>query len=96
MPLDTGPKNGRFLLYTNSVDWRKASSIAAIAIVVVVFFIQFATPIADGDVWWQMAYARYFLDHNTLISDHSIFTWSDVDTRPIYCAWIGQLLLYYL
>ena len=90
----TGPKISNIRQVIASVDWLLASTIAIVVIVVFVFFIQFTTPITDGDPWWQMAYARYFLEHNTLISDHSVFTWSDVDTRPIYCAWVSQLLLY--
>lgn len=59
------------------------------------FFLCFTRPVADGDLWWQMAYGRYLLENGTLIPDHSIFSWTPVNNSAIYCAWLPQIVLYW-
>jgi hypothetical protein len=56
--------------------------------------IRFAVPLVDTDLWWQMAYGRYFSLHDTLTLDHSIFTWSPSAQHASYNAWIAQVLLF--
>lgn len=75
-------------------DGHPISAVIVLGVIAAVFFIQYTLPIRDGDLWWQMAYARDFLERHTLVADHAAFSWSDVDTRPVYCAWISQLFLY--
>lgn len=58
--------------------------------------VRFAEPVNDGDLWFHMAYGRYFIQNHTLIPDHSIFTWTPAENDTIYCAWISQTLLYLL
>ena len=65
-------------------------------ICIFLFLIFGAGSIGDSDVWWQMAYGRYFLENRTLILDHSIFSWTPADNLTIYCAWIAQLILYFI
>lgn len=51
-------------------------------------------PLRDYDLWWQMALGRYMVEHRTLFVDHTVFNWTPVRITTVYCAWIGQLLLY--
>ena len=36
------------------------------------------------------------VEHRTLTLDHTIFSWSQTDGTKIYCAWLPQLVLYWL
>jgi len=56
----------------------------------------FAGPLKDSDLWFQMAYGRYFLENHTLIPDHTIYSWTTTDNSQIYCAWITEIFLYLL
>lgn len=51
-------------------------------------------PLRDYDLWWQMAMGRYMVEHRTLYVDHTVFNWTPVQISTVYCAWIGQILLY--
>ena len=55
-----------------------------------------AHPILDGDIWFHMLYGREMLAQKTLILDHTQFSWTPSTNDGIYCAWIGQLLYYFL
>ena len=55
-----------------------------------------AHPILDGDIWFHMLYGREMLAQKTLILDHTQFSWTPSTNDTIYCAWIGQLLYYFL
>ena len=71
-----------------------------IVIVILLLFIAIAIvvgntrPIDDGDTWWQMAYGKYMVENQTLIPDHTIYTWTPASGDDIYCAWIPEILLY--
>jgi hypothetical protein len=69
------------------------SLLALLVLVACVLMFSFG-PVGDGDLWWQMAYGRYFIEHGTLIPDHSIYSWTEAANDYIYCAWIGELALY--
>ena len=69
---------------------------ALIAVVLATLFVWYAEPIKDGDLWFQMAYGRWLLEHGTLVTDHSVFSWTPTDSTQIYCAWASQILLYAL
>lgn len=56
--------------------------------------IQYTQPVRDGDLWWQMAYGRYLLEHRTLIPDHTAFTWTPAASGTVYCAWLPEIMLY--
>jgi tetratricopeptide (TPR) repeat protein len=56
----------------------------------------YAQPNKDGDLWWQMVYGRWVLENPGFIPDHSIFTWTPALKDSVYCAWIGQVVLYLL
>lgn len=66
------------------------------ATVLVTLVIRFAEPVRDGDLWWQMAYGRYLLQHKTLITDHTIFSWGPSVKDLIYCSWLSEIFLYLL
>lgn len=68
--------------------------IIIILISVIFITIEYAKPIADGDVWFHMAYGRYMIEHFTLVPNHSIYSWTTSDNSQIYCAWIPEILFY--
>ncbi len=74
-------------------DFGFASLLATVVFIAGVLMFSFG-PAEDGDLWWQMAYGRYFLEHGTLIPDHSLYSWTVSKNIYIYCAWIGELTLY--
>jgi len=50
----------------------------------------------DGDIWFNLAYARYMIQNHTLILDHTIFSWTPTSNDWIYCAWIPEIVFYAL
>ena len=70
-----------------------ANYVAAAIIIAAILSIS-SFPPADGDLWWQMVYGKYLIENGTLIPDHSIFSWTPAANVDIYCAWIGEVLLY--
>jgi hypothetical protein len=60
----------------------------------VVAAIYYATPLEDGDLWWQMAYGKFMVEHGTLIPDHTLYSWTPTKADHIYCAWVSEIFLY--
>jgi len=58
--------------------------------------LRYAQPLQATDLWWQMAYGRYFLEQGTLIPDHTAFTWTPAVQETIYCAWLAEVFLHAL
>lgn len=58
--------------------------------------LRYAEPVADGDLFWQMAYGRQLWERGTLVPDHAAFSWTPASNTVIYCAWLGELVLYKL
>ena len=56
--------------------------------------VRFAEPIADGDLFWLMAYSKRLLDRQALIPDHTLYSWTKADAGVVYCAWVAEILLY--
>jgi hypothetical protein len=48
----------------------------------------------DYDLWWQMAYGKYYLAHHTLKMDHSVFSWTPTDPTWIYNTCLGSIVVY--
>jgi tetratricopeptide (TPR) repeat protein len=67
-------------------------SIVVLGTIVLVY----AEPLTDGDIWFHLAYGRYFFENHTIIPDHSIFSWTPADNTQIYCAWIPESIFYLL
>jgi hypothetical protein len=65
-------------------------------VVLATIALRYAEPINDGDIWFHLAYGRYFLENHTLIPDHSIFSWTPAANDTIYCAWIPEIFFYLL
>ena len=61
---------------------------------VIALVVKYALPIQDGDIWFHMAYGRYFIDQSTIIPDHTLFSWTVSDNNTIYCTWLPDILLY--
>lgn len=65
-----------------------------LALLLVVGEIRYAEPIADGDLFWHLAYARQMIEGHTLVPDPTLYSWTPASTAIIYCAWIAELALY--
>ena len=65
-------------------------------VVLATIALRYAEPINDGDIWFHLAYGRYFIEHHTLTIDHSIFSWTPAKSHWMYCAWIPQIIFYLL
>ena len=76
--------------------WHWGWSAALAAIVVITAAFRYALPLRDGDIWFHMLYGKYFLEHHTLIADHTIFSWTPSDNDTIYCNWLPDIFLYLL
>lgn len=74
--------------------WGWAAALAAIVVVTAAF--RYALPIRDGDIWFHLLYGKYFLEHRTLIADHTIFSWTPSSNDYIYCTWLSDIFLYLL
>jgi hypothetical protein len=73
---------------------RKAGLGALLAALVAVIALRYAEPILDGDLFWHLAYAKQMLVHHTLVPDPALYSWTPVNGRMIYCAWLSELALY--
>ena len=62
--------------------------------VLIVIAVVYAVPLGDSDIWFHLAYGRYFLQNHTLIPDHTVFSWTPSDNSTIYCTWIPQTIFY--
>ena len=76
--------------------WHPAWAWGLGALIIFTLVVVFTEPVKDGDLWWQMAYGRHFIENFTLTPDHTAFTWSPTDGNTIYCAWIPEIFLYFL
>nr|WP_320051357.1 hypothetical protein [uncultured Desulfuromonas sp.] len=65
-------------------------------LVVAILFVRYGLPIKDGDIWFHLAYGRYFIEQGTLTLDHRIFSWTPSSNETIYCAWLSQIAFYLL
>lgn len=72
--------------------WMWGTLFALITLITVA--LRYALPIRDGDIWWHMLYGKYFLQHHTLIADHTIFSWTPSTNDTIYCTWLPDIFLY--
>ena len=43
-----------------------------------------------------MAYGRYMIQNQTMIPDHTLYTWTPTDGSATYCAWVAEIFLYLL
>ena len=55
---------------------------------------RYAEPVKDSDLFFHLKYGEYMVEHNTLVPDHSIYSWTPASNDIIYCTWIGNLILY--
>lgn len=76
----------------NSFHWSWSAILAAIVLITLAF--RYALPIRDGDIWFHLLYAKYFIEHHTLIPDHTIYSWSPTTGDIIYCTWLSEFILY--
>jgi hypothetical protein len=65
-----------------------------IALLPVMILMMYPVDRFDYDVWWQMALGKYYLNHQTLVVDHSIFAWTPSDSTWIYNTFLGSIVFY--
>jgi Tfp pilus assembly protein PilF len=79
----------------NKHNYLNALLLVILAVIVVATIgLRYANPVSDGDIWFHLAYGRYFIEYNSLTLDHSLFTWTFANNPWIYCAWIPQIIFY--
>ncbi len=67
---------------------------AMFAVLLVVAEMRYAEPIRDSDLFWHLAYAQQMVTQGTLQPDPTLYSWTPTSATTIYCAWLGQLMLY--
>ncbi len=60
----------------------------------VVIFLRYPVEPFDYDVWWQMALGKYYVTHHTVFIDHSMFSWTPVDSTWIYNTFLGSIIIF--
>jgi len=81
-----------------SIEWKSWNLpllVMFAVILVVVTAIRYAVPLRDSDIWFHLLYAKYYLANNTLIPDHTIYSWTPASNDTIYCTWLSDLILYF-
>jgi hypothetical protein len=78
----------------NSELVRKVWLGVLLAALVIVIEVRYAEPILDSDLFWHFAYAQQMLEGRTLVPDPTLYSWTPVNSRAIYCAWLSELALF--
>lgn len=56
--------------------------------------VQYARPILDGDLYFHLQYAKQIIGRQTLLVDHTLYSWTPSSNDLIYCSWFSELVLY--
>jgi hypothetical protein len=48
----------------------------------------------DYDMWWHFSLGKYYLSHQTMKVDHSLFSWTPAYPDWRYNTWLGSAILY--
>jgi hypothetical protein len=65
-----------------------------IALLPVLILLEYKVDGSDYDLWWQMAMGKYYITHHTLVMDHSVFSWTPIDSTWIYNTCLGSIAVY--
>ena len=79
---------------SRAANLRTLGMAAMFALLLVVTEMRYAEPVQDSDLFWHLAYAQQMLTDGTLKPDPGLYSWTPTNGRTIYCAWLGELLLY--
>ncbi len=77
---------------TNSLG--SGPTIVLAGLIVAFLALRYAEPIPDGDLFFHLAYAKQMLARGTLVTDHTLYSWTPSSNATIYCAWLAELVLY--
>ncbi len=69
-------------------------TIVLAGLIVAFLALRYAGPIPDGDLFFHLAYAKQMLARGTLVTDHTLYSWTPSSNATIYCAWLAELVLY--
>ncbi len=83
-----------FLKFTESILSLKFLRWLFIFLLPALFLHKYPVDNVDYDLWWHMALGKYYITHNTLIADHSIFSWTPTDPSWIYNTCLGSMVIY--
>jgi len=65
-------------------------------LLVVFLLVRFAEPMKDGDVYWHIKNGEYHIQNQTLLMDHSVYSWTPAIKYAPYCTWAVDVILYAL
>ncbi|MBT3033382.1 MAG: hypothetical protein KME36_19975 [Candidatus Thiodiazotropha sp. (ex Lucina pensylvanica)] len=57
-------------------------------------FTKLSVPVTSNDLWWHIALGRQVLESGSLITDHSIYTWTPATAYHTYSSWLSDIILY--
>ena len=83
-------------MFTSATRIEKYLAILMMLASFVVLWVGLIHPIVDGDIWFHLLYGKVMVEQGSLIVDHTQFSWTPASNDITYCAWIGELLYYFL
>jgi len=73
---------------------RKIVSFLFISLLIATILIRYAEPTQDGDIFFHLVYGNAIVDQKTMTPDHTVYSWTESINDHVYCAWLGQLIIY--
>jgi len=83
-----------FFAFSEKLAYFNYLKLVVAALLPVMILLIYPVDNLDYDLWWQMALGKYYLNHHTLVMDHSIFSWTPTDTDWIYNTCLGSIIFY--
>lgn len=77
-----------------NISNRKSTLIISFIVLVLAVLIYYPSRTEDYDIWYHLAFGKYFIEHKTFKLDHSIFSWTPADPNWRYGIWLGSTALY--
>lgn len=74
--------------------FQRYAYLVLVVILLLTLAFRYAEPVKDSDLFFHLKYAQYMVDNQTLIPDHSIYSWTPARNDIIYCSWLGSIALY--
>lgn len=88
----SGPSS--FFVLSAQIAFSKYLRWLTIALLPILIILIYQVDRVDTDLWWQMAYGKYYIAHHTLRIDPSIFSWTPIDPTVIYNTCLGSIIVY--
>jgi len=91
---DFPPARSDFFAFSERLSASRWVSFVLIALLPFLILLAYPVDRFDYDMWWQMTLGKYYIDHHTLVIDHSIFSWTPADSGWIYNTCLGSIVIY--